>query len=105
MILREDLKGRLYVETKNGNEYPHIIHCADSLEEIKKDSFITYLVAENRLDSSSVPFTSLECTNHARLHLLTEWSKDSALDTISIYLREIEGHEDPHLIEVFKLNF
>ena len=92
MKLKEDSKGRLYVETKHGNEYPHIIHCADSLEEIKKDSFITYLVAE-------------ECTNHARLHLLTEWSKDSALDTISIYLREMEGNEEPHLIEVFKLDF
>ncbi len=92
MKLKEDSKGRLYVETKHGNEYPHLIHCADSLEDIKKDSFITYLVAE-------------ECTNHARLHLLTEWSKASALDTISIYLREMEGHEDPHLIEVFKLDF
>jgi hypothetical protein len=84
--------GRLYIETKLGNEYPHVIHCSDSLYEIKQDSAHPYLVAE-------------ECTNFARLHLLTSWSEDEALENIFEYLQEQENEEEPHLIGVFKLNF
>ena len=92
MILKEDSKNRLYVETKTGNEYPHLIHCANSLYDIKQDSAHAYLVAE-------------ECTNYGRVHLLTSWSEDEALEDVATYLQETEGDEEPHLIAVFKLNF
>ena len=84
--------GRLYIETKLGNEYPHVIHCNKSLYEIKQDSATPYLVAE-------------EATNFARLHLLTSWSEDEALQDIAEYLQEQENEEEPHLIAVYKLNF
>jgi hypothetical protein len=88
----KQFNGRLYIETMLANEYPHLIHCSKSLYEIKQDSAHPYLVAE-------------ECTNFARLHLLTSWSEDEALQEIETYLREKEGEEEPHLIAVYKLEF
>ncbi len=92
MKLKTDFNGRLYIETRLGNEYPHVIHCGESLYDIKQDSAEPYLVAE-------------EATNFARLHLLTSWSEDEALQDIATYLSEEEGHTEPHLIAVYKLNF
>ena len=46
MKLKSDFKGRLYIETRLGNEYPHLIHCGESLYDIKQDSAKPYLVAE-----------------------------------------------------------
>lgn len=92
MKLKSDFKGRLYIETRLGNEYPHLIHCGESLYDIKQDSAKPYLVAE-------------EAGNFARLHLLTSWSEDEALQEIADYLREEEAEQDPHLIAVYKLNF
>lgn len=90
----KEFNGRLYIETRLGNEYPHLIHCSESLYDIKQDSASPYLVAE-------------EAGNFARLHLLTSWSEDEALQDIAEYLTEKEEHEPDqlHLIGVYKLNF
>ena len=92
MKLKANFDGSLYIETKLGHERPHVIHCNESLFEIKQDSAEPYLVAE-------------ECTNFPRLHLLTSWSEDEALQDVATYLQEEEETEEPHLIAVFKLNF
>ncbi len=68
----------------------HLIHCAETLDEIKEDVATPYLVAE-------------ECTNFARVHLVTNFSEDEALQQVDEYLREKEGEEESHLIGVFKL--
>jgi hypothetical protein len=68
----------------------HFIHCAETLDEIKEDVATPYLVAE-------------ECTNFARVHLVTDFSEDEALQQVDEYLREKEGEEESHLIGVFKL--
>ena len=92
MKLNADFNGRLYIETKHGHERPNVIHCSDSLYQIKQDSATPYLVAE-------------ECTNFARLHLLTSWSEDEALQDVATYLQEQEQHKEPHIIAVYKLSF
>jgi hypothetical protein len=68
----------------------HFIHCAETLDEIKEDVATPYLVSE-------------ECTNFARIHLVTDFSEDEALQQVDEYLREKEGEEESHLIGVFKL--
>lgn len=70
----------------------HLIHCNETLEEIKEDSATPYLVAE-------------ECTNFPRIHLVTYFSEDEALQQVDEYLREQEDDKDSHLIGVFKLDF
>ena len=92
MKLKTNFDGSLYIETKLGHEKPHVIHCSDSLYEIKQDTASPYLVAE-------------ECTNFPRLHLLTSWSEDEALQDVATYLQEKEEENEPQLIAVFKLNF
>lgn len=81
--------GELIAIGKFGEETIHVIHCAETIEELKEDSYDVYLVAE-------------ECTNFARVHLITESSKDEALQKVDEYLREQEGHEHSHLIGVFE---
>ena len=92
MKLKANFDGSLYIETKLGHEKPHVIHCSDSLYEIKQDTASPYLVAE-------------ECTNFPRLHLLTSWSEDEALQDVATYLQKKEEENEPQLIAVFKLNF
>ena len=92
MKLKANFDSSLYIETKLGHERPHVIHCNESLFEIKQDSAEPYLVAE-------------EAGNFARLHLLTSWSEDEALQDVATYLQEEEETEEPHLVAVFKLNF
>jgi hypothetical protein len=92
MKLKANFDGSLYIETKLGHEKPHVIHCSESLYEIKQDTAAPYLVAE-------------ECTNFPRLHLLTSWSLDDALQEVATYLQEEEEENEPQLIAVFKLNF
>lgn len=75
---------------KFGEETIHIIHCGETLEEIKEDVAKPYLVAE-------------ECTNFARIHLVTDFSEDEALQQVDEYLREKENVEETHLIGVFKV--
>ena len=68
----------------------HVVHCADNLEDIKEDVWEPYIVAE-------------ECTNFARIHLITAPSKDVAALSVAEYLQEAEGEDEPHIIGVFKL--
>lgn len=72
----------------------HMFHCSKTLEELREDVATPYLVAE-------------ECGNFARVHLLTEFSEDEALQKIAEYLREKEDVKqgEEHLIGVFKCKF
>ena len=70
---------------KFGEETIHIVHC----DNLKDDVATPYIVAE-------------ECTNFARVHLVTDFSEDAALQQVVEYLREKEGVEEPHLIGVFE---
>ena len=72
-----------------GEETIHVIHCADNIEDLKEDVANIYLVAE-------------ECTNFPRVHLVTDFSEDEALQQVDEYLREKEGVEESHLIGVFE---
>tara|TARA_R110000764_G_scaffold226667_1_gene316501 strand:- start:282 stop:560 length:279 start_codon:yes stop_codon:yes gene_type:complete len=90
MKLNADFNGRLYIETQHGHERPHLIHCSESLYQIKQDSAAPYMVAE-------------ESGNFARLHLLTSWSEEEAAQEVANYLQEKEQREHPHIIAVFKL--
>jgi hypothetical protein len=72
-----------------GEETIHIIHCSETIDELKDDIATPYIVAE-------------ECTNLARVHLVTDFSEDAALQQVDTYLREEEGVEDTHLIGVFE---
>jgi hypothetical protein len=70
----------------------HFIHCSEDLQELKGDNAKPYIVAE-------------ECTNFARIHLVTNYSEDEALQQVDEYLREKENVADSHLIGVFECNF
>lgn len=70
-----------------GEERIHLIHCADSIEELQEDVANIYVVAE-------------EATNFARLHLVTDFSEDEALQQVATYLYEEEEEEEAHLIHV-----
>ena len=70
----------------------HFIHCSEDLQELKEDNTKPYIVAE-------------ECTNFARIHLVTDYSEDEALQQVDEYLREKENVADSHLIGVFECNF
>ena len=74
---------------KFGEETIHIIHCAETIEDLIDDVATPYIVAE-------------ECTNFARVHLVTNFSEDEALQQVDEYLREKENVEETHLIGVFK---
>ena len=84
--------GVLKIENQQYNEEVHVIHCAETLSDIKQDIYDPYLVGE-------------ECTNFARLHLLTATSEYDALETVAEYLSEEEGDEESyqHVIFVKKL--
>ncbi len=80
----------LQLSTKWGTQTIHLIHCSDTLEEIKQDVANAYIVAE-------------EATNYPRLHLVTDFSDDEALQQVDEYLREQENEQESHLITVFKV--
>lgn len=91
MKLYKNEQNELVFSDKFSNDNAiHLIHCAETLEEIMEDVAKPYLVAE-------------ECTNFARIHLVTDFSEDEALQQVDEYLREKEGEEESHLIGVFKL--
>ena len=93
MQLKEDEHGRLYIVGKYGPESDiHLVHCNETLAEIKEDVARAYVVAE-------------EATNWPRLHLVTDFSEDEALQQVGQYLREVEGLEEPHIIDVIKLEY
>ena len=87
--IKENKRRELVAVGKYGEETIHIVHCSETLEELSEDSAKIYLVAE-------------ECTNFARLHLVTDFSEDEALQQVDEYLREEEGEQDTHLIGVFE---
>ena len=89
MRLKEDKHGKIvYVDTF-GESAIHMIHCSETIEELKEDSATPYLIAE-------------ECTNYPIVHLVTAFSEDEALQQVDEYLREREGVEETHLIGVFE---
>jgi len=87
--IKENKYGELVAVGKYGEETIHIVHCSETLEELSEDSAKIYIVAE-------------ECTNFARLHLVTDFSEDEALQQVDEYLREEEGEQYTHLIGVFE---
>lgn len=90
-MLHENEYNKLVVIDKYGLENTiHLIHCAETIEEIVEDVATCYVVAE-------------EATNFARLHLVTDFSQDEALQQIDTYLREVENLEETHLIGVFEV--
>ena len=92
MTLKENEHNELIFIDKFGENSIHIIHCSETLEEIKEDEATPFLVAE-------------EATNFARVHLVTGFSEDEALQQVDEYLREKEGIEETHLIAVFECKF
>jgi hypothetical protein len=74
---------------KFGEETIHIVHCGETIEDLKDDVATPYIVAE-------------ECTNFARVHLVTNFSEDEALQQVDEYLREKEDIKETHLIGVFE---
>jgi ferredoxin-NADP reductase len=69
-----------------GEETIHMVHCSETIEDLIYENL--YIVAE-------------ECTNFARVHLVSDFSQDEALQQIDDYLKEVEGVEESHLIGVF----
>lgn len=88
----ENDKGQIIYQSKYGSEAIHLIHCSDTIEEIKEDTATPFIVAE-------------EAGNFARLHLVTDFSEDEALQQVDDYLREKEGHKESHLITVIKVSY
>ena len=74
---------------KYGEETLHMVHCAKKIEDLKEGVANLYIVAE-------------ECTNFARVHLVSDFSEDEALQQVDEYLREKEGVDESHLIGVFE---
>ena len=89
MTLKENEQNEIIFVDKFGENSIHIIHCSETIEEIKEDVATPYIVAE-------------EATNFARVHLVTDFSEDEALQQVDEYLREKEGLEETHLIAVFE---
>ena len=79
----------VFIDRFDNENTIHLIHCSETLEELKEDVATPYIVAE-------------EATNFVRVHLVTDFSEDEALQQVATYLQEKEGHEEPHLIAVFE---
>ena len=86
----ENKDKKLVAQGKHGNEAIHIIHCSDTLEELRGDVATPYIVAE-------------EFSSYARVHLVTDFSEDGALNQVADYIIA-EGcpMEDIHMIGVFE---
>ena len=82
---------KLVAQGEYGNEDIHIIHCADTLDELRGDVATPYVVAE-------------EFSLYARVHLVTDFSEDAALNQVADYLIEKEGahYNELHIIGVFE---
>jgi len=90
MTLQETNNKLTFTDRFGSNNAIHLIHCGETLAEIKEDVATPYLVAE-------------EATNFSRVHLVTDFSEDEALQQVDEYLREVEGVDESHLIAVSKL--
>ena len=89
ITLEQNEHNELIFVDKFGENSIHIVHCGDTIEDIKEDVATPYLVVE-------------EATNFARVHLVTDFSEDEALQRVDEYLIEKEGLEESHLIAVFE---
>ena len=87
--IKENSHNELVAIGKYGEETIHLVHCAETIKDLKDDVATLYIVAE-------------ECTNFARVHLVTDFSEDEALQQVDEYLREKENIEETHLIGVFE---
>ena len=87
--IKENSHNELVAIGKFGEETIHLVHCAETIKDLKDDVATPYIVAE-------------ACTNFARVHLVTDFSEDEALQQVDEYLREKEGIEETHLIGVFE---
>lgn len=90
--LETDKNGKLILRGKYGTEPIHINHCDETLEELKKYIDNIYAVFE-------------EFTNSPRMHLISAFSENEALEKIDTYLKENEGAEHTHLIGVKRCQF
>lgn len=86
----KERQGKLVIEGKYGESTIHLVHCNETLLEISEDVAKPYLVAE-------------EAGNSARLHLVTDFSEDEALQQVAEYLTEQENEEFAHIIAVQEL--
>ena len=87
--IKTDNNNKLVAVGKFGEETIHLVHCAETIKDLKNDVAKPYIVAE-------------ECTNFARVHLVTDFSEDGALQQVDEYLKEKEGVTETHLIGVFE---
>ena len=87
--IKTDNNNKLVAVGKFGEETIHLVHCAETIKDLKNDVAKPYIVAE-------------ECTNFARVHLVTDFSEDEALQQVDEYLKEKEGITETHLIGVFE---
>jgi len=85
----KEVKGKIVAVGKYGEETIHLVHCSETIKELKEEVLNLYIVAE-------------ECTNFARVHLVADSSEDEALQQVDEYLREKENITETHLIGVFK---
>jgi hypothetical protein len=89
--LKEDSSNGLHIVTPKGDvEKIHVFHCAETIEELSQDVAQCYAIAE-------------ECTNFARIHLVTDFSMGEAAEQVWDYLQEKESAEEFHLIHVFEV--
>ena len=89
--LKEDSELGLHIVTPRGyREKIHVFHCAETLEELSEDVAQCYAIAE-------------ECTNFARIHLITDFSMGEATEQVWKYLQEKESAEEFHLIHAFEV--
>jgi len=86
--IRTNKHNELIAIGKFDEETIHLVHCSEKIEDLKEDIANLYIVAE-------------ECTNFARVHLVSDFSQDEALQQVDEYLREKEGVNESHLIGVF----
>ena len=92
MTLKE-INGKIaYIDSKGIEGSIHVFHCIEEIKEIKEGVAKPFLVME-------------EATNFARVHLVTDFSKDYALQQVDEYLREKENLTETHLIGVFEVDF
>jgi hypothetical protein len=90
MFIKLNSKGVVVFVDEFDNECSiHLFHSSEAIDEIIEDVATPYIVVEN-------------ATNHARIHLVTDFSKDEALMQVYTYLSEKEGDEDPYLLGVFE---
>ena len=83
-------ENKLELISKYATDVIHMDHTGCSKNILIEELDYLYVVIE-------------ECTNFPRVHLLSSFSENEALETIDTYLREEEDQEESHLIASFKI--